>query len=162
MVACTVVNTGCRWLNHNSQTQLLFEKNKPKTNLNAWFRGQLLIFYLVQSIALSRVGGQRHQAFWIGGGVPSLIWKSCKNSIKSLTSFLGCLFVHCGGSVDQWCTGFLTLPSFQLIAQGNGSENSIFVISKELSAVFITGNQFPKYISYTLMFPKKLASICCP
>ena len=39
----------CRWLNHNSQTQLLLERIKPEMNLNMWFRGRLLKFYLVQS-----------------------------------------------------------------------------------------------------------------
>lgn len=39
----------CRRLNHNSQTQLLLERIKSEMNLNMWFRGRLLKFYLVQS-----------------------------------------------------------------------------------------------------------------
>lgn len=48
MAVCTIINTGCRWPNHDHQTQVLFGKNKPEMDLNAWFRGQLLMCYWLQ------------------------------------------------------------------------------------------------------------------
>lgn len=71
MTVCTIINTGCRWLNHNHQAQRLFGKSEPDMDLNAWLGGQLLMFYWLQSLlCLLREAGT------------SLIWRLDVNSIK--------------------------------------------------------------------------------
>lgn len=77
MTVCTIINTGCRWLNHNHQAQRLFGKREPDVDLNAWLGGQLLMFYWLQSLlCLLREAGT------------SLIWRLDVNSIKQLSSLL--------------------------------------------------------------------------
>lgn len=71
MTVCTIISTGCRWPNHNHQAQRLFGKNEPNMDLNAWFGGQLLMSYWLQSLlCLLReagpsdleIGRKQHQA----------------------------------------------------------------------------------------------------
>lgn len=118
---------GCRWPSHNHQAQRLFGKNEPDMDLNAWFGGQLLMSYWLQSLlCLLREAGT------------SVIWRLDVKSIKPLSSLLV-------RTEAPWARR--DTPALPLLPSSrdhslleNKSENP--EISKEAFATFIIGRHF--------------------
>ena len=146
MIPCTILNMDCRWLNHNSQTQLLLERIRPEMNLNMWFRGQFLIFYLVQST--SCLPGQ------LGKDVKSFRQRAAFSDLETLHKQYQAIihpllqkaysFVHCGDTMGQRCinTFLSSHPLQDNVGPGDPSEIPLFMVSKQSFAGFTPRNQF--------------------